>query len=245
MAALRALLFNIVYFLWTALIVILGLPVALFGYRAVYGLGRLWARGAFAALKAIVGLDHRFLDMPQPEGPVIYAIKHQSAWDTMAFSALPDRPAYVLKRELTWIPFFGWLLRAAGFIAVDRKAGAAALRRLLRDAERTVAGGRSLLIFPEGTRVQPGERRPYQPGIAALYERLQIPVVPVALNSGLFWGRRSFVKRPGRITVEFLPPIPPGLKRREFMALLEERIESASTRLAAPRSSDRLPGRPD
>lgn len=232
MAVLRALLFNLFYFLWTAVVVVAGLPVALFGYRAVYGLGRLWARVAFAALQRIVGLDHRFVGMPAGASPVIYAIKHQSAWDTMAFSALPDRPAYVLKRELTWIPFFGWLLRAAGFIAVDRKAGAAALRRLVRDAERTVAGGRSLLIFPEGTRVQPGERRPYQPGIAALYDRLQIPVVPVALNSGLYWGRRSFVKRPGRITVEFLAPIAPGLRRREFMALLEDRIETAAARLA-------------
>jgi len=151
----------------------------------------------------------------------------------------------VLKRELTWIPFFGWLLRAAGFIAVDRKAGAKALRQLVRDAERAVAGGRSLLIFPEGTRVQPGETRPYQPGIAALYDRLQIPVVPVALNSGLFWGRRSFVKRPGRITVEFLPAIAPGLKRREFMAELEARIESAATRLAASRGTDQLSPRSD
>jgi len=232
MAAIRAFLFNLFYFCWTALVVVAGLPTALFGYRAVYALGRCWARVTFAGLKLIVGLDHRWIGAPPATGPVIYAIKHQSTWDTMAFSALPDRPAYVLKRELTWIPFFGWLLAAAGFIAVDRKAGAAALRRLVRDAERTVATGRSILIFPEGTRTAPGQHRPYQPGIAALYDKLKLPVVPVALNSGLFWGRRSFVKRPGRITVEFLPAIEPGLPRRVFMAELERRIEGAARRLA-------------
>jgi 1-acyl-sn-glycerol-3-phosphate acyltransferase len=232
MAAFRAALFNLVYFCWTGCLAVLGLPAALFGYRAVYGVGRLWAGGTFAALKAIVGLDHRWIGAPPGRGPVIYAVKHQSAWDTMALSALPDCPAYVLKRELTWIPFFGWLLAAAGFIAVDREAGAAALRRLVRDAERAVAAGRSLLIFPEGTRTAPGEHRPYQPGIAALYDRLKLPVVPIALNSGLFWARRSFVKRPGRITVEILPAIQPGLKRREFMAELERRIEGAAQRLA-------------
>jgi 1-acyl-sn-glycerol-3-phosphate acyltransferase len=242
MAALRALLFNIVYFLWTALIVILGLPVALFGYRAVYGLGRLWARGAFAALKAIVGLDHRFLGMPRPEGPVIYAIKHQSAWDTMAFSALPDRPAYVLKRELLRIPLFGLYLRGAGMIPVDRAGGGAALKRMVAEAKAAPAAGRHLLFYPEGTRTAPGERRPYHPGVAALYGQLDLPVVPVALNSGLFWGRRAFLKRPGLITVEFLPPIPPGLPRKQFMAELETRIETATDRLAGPAAPpDRLP----
>jgi 1-acyl-sn-glycerol-3-phosphate acyltransferase len=241
MAAIRASLFNLFYAGWTALVAVIGLPAALFGYRAVYGLGRLWARVTFAALKAIIGLDHRWIGARPAGGPVIYAVKHQSAWDTMAFSMLPDRPAYVLKRELTWIPFFGWLLAAAGFIAVDRKAGAAALRRLIRDAERSVAKGRSLLIFPEGTRTAPGRHRPYQPGVAALYDRLKLPVVPVALNSGLFWGRRSFIKRPGRITVEFLPVIEPGLGRREFMALLERRIEGAATRLAG---AAEIPARP-
>jgi 1-acyl-sn-glycerol-3-phosphate acyltransferase len=232
MAALRATLFNLFYFVWTVSLAVLGLPAALFGHRAVYGIGRLWARGTFAALRVLVGLEHRWIGAPRPTGPVIYAVKHQSAWDTMALAALPDRPVYVLKRELVWIPFFGWLLAAAGFIAVDRKAGAAALRRLAHDAERAVAAGRSLLIFPEGTRTAPGKHRPYQPGIALLYDRLKLPVVPIALNSGLFWGRRSFVKRPGRITVEILPAIEPGLARRAFMAELERRIEQASARLA-------------
>jgi len=232
MASFRAALFNLFYFGWTLCLAVLGLPAALFGYRAVYGIGRLWGRGTFAALRALVGLEHRWTGSFPAARPVIYAAKHQSAWDTMALATLPDRPAYVLKRELVWIPFFGWLLKAAGFIAVDRKAGAAALRRMVRDAERAVADGRSLLIFPEGTRTAPGEHRPYQPGIAALYDRLKLPVVPIALNSGLFWGRRSFVKRPGRITVEILPAIEPGLDRRAFMAELERRIEEASTRLA-------------
>jgi 1-acyl-sn-glycerol-3-phosphate acyltransferase len=162
---------------------------------------------------------------------VIFAVKHQSSWETLALAAILDRPIYVLKRELVWIPLFGLYLLGSGALAVDRGAGAKALRQLMRKAEEAAKNGRPFLIFPEGTRVAPGEHRPYQPGIAALYDKLRRPVVPVALNSGLFWGRRSFVKRPGRITVEFLDPIPAGLDRRRFMKELEARIEGASQRL--------------
>jgi 1-acyl-sn-glycerol-3-phosphate acyltransferase len=137
-------------------------------------------------------------------------------------------PAFVLKRELLSIPLFGWYLRKVGMIAVDRAAGASALRNMARQASEAFAEGRSILIFPEGTRVPPGESRPYHPGVAALYTQLKVPVVPVALNSGLFWGRRSFVKRPGTVTVQFLPPIPPGLDRKAFMRELESRIEAAA-----------------
>ena len=119
----------------------------------------------------------------------------------------------MLKRELLLLPFYGWYAARAGSIAIDRKAGAGALRRMLAQARPAAAAGRPIVIFPEGTRVAPGERRPYQPGVAALYQALALPLVPAAVNSGLYWGRRSFVKRPGRIVLEFLDPIPPGWPR--------------------------------
>ena len=233
MAGLRSLLFNLGFNLWTAIIVVAGLPTLLFSYRAVYGLGRLWVVVTLGMLKALTGLDHRVVGIEnRQEGPAIYAVKHQSTWDTLAFALYLHYPAYVLKRELLYLPFFGFLLLGAGMIPVDRQGRASALKRMLAVAKRRRDEGRDLLIFPEGTRVAPGQHRPYQPGVAALYGHLDLPVVPVALNSGLFWARRSFVKKPGTITLEFLPAIAPGLPRKAFMAELEKRLEGASRRLA-------------
>ena len=232
MAALRSLVFNILFFAWTILVVVLGVPALLVGRPGVYMLGRLWARGTFSLLSVLVGLRHRILGRERlPREPVIAAVKHQSSWDTMACALIFKEPAYVLKRELTWIPLFGWYLLRGGMIAVDRGAGAAALRRLLRQASQAVRDGRSILIYPEGTRTAPGTRRRYHPGVVGLYQHLHLPVVPIALNSGLFWGRRSFSKRPGVITLEILEPIPPGLERNAFFTELERRLESASDRL--------------
>jgi 1-acyl-sn-glycerol-3-phosphate acyltransferase len=168
--------------------------------------------------------------------PAIYASKHQSAWDTMVFQILVLDAAFVLKRELLWLPLFGLYVWRGRHVAIDRAAGGQALRRMLKDGDRAQAEGRSIVIFPEGTRTAPGADAPYFPGVAALYKRLGIPVVPVALNSGLFWGRRSFIKRPGTITLEFLEPIPPGLDRATFEATLRERIEAGSKRLLAEAS---------
>jgi 1-acyl-sn-glycerol-3-phosphate acyltransferase len=151
----------------------------------------------------------------------------------MSYTLLFDDAAIVLKRELVFIPIVGWAMARAGNITVARGDGARALRGLVRQAQARVRAGRSILIFPEGTRVAVGAEIPYQVGVAALYRQLGVPVVPVALNSGLFWGRRKFVKRPGVVTVEVLPPIPPGLGREAFMATLRERTESATARLVA------------
>jgi 1-acyl-sn-glycerol-3-phosphate acyltransferase len=137
----------------------------------------------------------------------------------------------VIKQELLWVPFYGWYAARAGSIAIDRRGGAGALRRMLANARRAAAAGRPIVIFPQGTRTAPGQRLNYQPGVAALYQALELPLVPAAVNSGLFWGRRSFVKRKGRIVLEFLEPIPPGLPRRQLMAELEQRIEAATAAL--------------
>jgi 1-acyl-sn-glycerol-3-phosphate acyltransferase len=234
MTTVRSLLFNILFALWTALIFVLSLPTLVLPRGAAWWMGGLWVRGALLLLRAIVGLGHRVRGTEyRIAGPAIYAAKHQSAWDTLVFPLLLDQPAYVLKQELIRVPLFGSYLKQCGMIPVDRRGGGNALKQLLKAARAAVAEGRSILIYPEGTRTPPGERRPYHPGVAALYGDLGIPVVPVALNSGLFWGRRSFNKKPGIITIEFLPAIPPGLPRREFMQELQHRMEGASERLRA------------
>jgi len=234
MTTLRSLLFNLLFALWTAFIFIVSLPTLVMPLAAAWWMGGLWVRGALLLLRATVGLGHRVHGAEhRGAGPAIYAAKHQSAWDTLVFPLLLDKPAYVLKQELIRVPLFGAYLKQCGMIPVDRQGGGSALKQMLRAARAAVAQGRSILIYPEGTRTPPGERRPYQPGVAALYGDLGIPVVPVVLNSGLFWGRRAFNKRPGTITIEFLPPIAPGLPRREFMQELQSRMEDASERLAA------------
>ena len=160
-------------------------------------------------------------------------MKHQSAWDTIALLSICDMPAVVLKRELTWIPLYGWYIMAMRMIPIDRSAGAKALKDMVRRAKAAAAEGRSVLIFPQGTRVAVGDKVPYQPGVAALYGQLGLPCVPVALNSGLVWPRRAFRGRRARSRSNSCPPIPPGLRREPFMNTLEAQIEAASDALAA------------
>jgi 1-acyl-sn-glycerol-3-phosphate acyltransferase len=230
---LRGLLFNALFFLWTALFCLLVLPV--FPFLSAAGMrraARFWERVTFALLRFTVGLSHEVRGREHlPSGPVIIASKHQSAWETLAFHVLVPELAVGLKEELTRIPVFGWYLMRAGNIRIDRGAAARAIRSLVEGAKGAVASGLSVLIFPEGTRSAPGDPPDYKPGVVALYNALRLPVVPVALNSGLFWRRRSLVKHPGRIVVQFLEPIPPGLERKIFMQTLEQRIETATARL--------------
>jgi 1-acyl-sn-glycerol-3-phosphate acyltransferase len=229
----RAALFNLLFWLWTALLVLALLPLApLLPPRAIRRYAAFWMRGIQLLLRTVVGLGYRVRGRERlPESPVILASKHQSAWETLFFHMLRPDIVIGLKYELTRIPLFGWYLMRARNIRIDRGGAAKALRSLIEGAKAAVAEGWSILIFPEGTRRQPGAPPDYKPGIAALYRELGVPVVPVALNSGLFWGRRAFLKRPGTITVEILEPIPPGLDRASFMAELERRIESATARL--------------
>jgi 1-acyl-sn-glycerol-3-phosphate acyltransferase len=228
----RSFLFNVGWYAGTVVIAVLGAPVLVLPRRAVVAWSRLWIRFVLGWLGLTCGLTHRIKGFENlPPGPAIIASKHQSSWETMSYTLLFDDAAIVLKRELLFIPVVGWAMARAGNIGVERGEGAAALRSLLRQARAKVAEGRSILIFPEGTRVAVGAERPYQVGTAALYRQLGVPVVPVALNSGVFWGRRKFIKWPGVIDVEILPPIAPGLGREEFMTTLRERIETATKRL--------------
>jgi 1-acyl-sn-glycerol-3-phosphate acyltransferase len=228
----RAVAFNFASVAWTALLGTLGLPFLLAPRRVTMGFGRFWASSVLSLLRVIVGLGHEIRGLERiPRDGCIIAMKHQSAWDALILPVVLGDPAVVVKRELLLLPFYGWYAARAGSIAIDRKAGAGALRRMLGKARPVAAAGRPIVIFPEGTRVAPGERRHYQPGVAALYQALGLPLVPAAVNSGLFWGRRSFVKRPGRIVLEFLDPIPPGRTRPRLMAELERRIETATAAL--------------
>jgi 1-acyl-sn-glycerol-3-phosphate acyltransferase len=152
-----------------------------------------------------------------------------SMWDTLALYLALDQPAIVLKRELLYIPFYGWFLWKAAAVPIDRGAGAKALRKMSAAAKDVLREKRPVLIFPEGTRKKPGAAPDYKPGVAGLYSMLDVPCIPVALNSGVYW--TGFIKKPGTIVLEFLEPIPPGLKRGAFMAMLENRIETATNRL--------------
>jgi 1-acyl-sn-glycerol-3-phosphate acyltransferase len=234
MSSVRALLFNLAFYLWTAVIGLCALPLLLAPRRVVMRFGTMWSAVTLRLLGWIVGLTHEVRGRENlPDGACIIAMKHQSAWDTLAMPVIFGDVATVIKRELLFLPLYGWYASRAGSIAVDRSGGAAALKRMLASAKRTVEAGRPIAIFPEGTRTAVGERRPYHPGVAAFYSQLDLPLVPVAVNSGLFWGRRSFLKKPGRIVVEILKPIPPGLPRRAMMEELENRIEAATARLVA------------
>ena len=230
----RSLLFNLLFYVTTTLFVVLGSPL-LFAPRrwamaalAIHGRFELWL------LKLIVGTKLEVRGAEKlPQGPCLVASKHQSAWETFALIPLFRDPALLMKRELFWIPFHGWFSRKFEMIPVDRDKGPAALRRMLREARKRVADGREIIIFPEGTRRAPGAPPDYKTGVALLYESLGVPCVPVALNSGVFWPRRSLTRRPGTIVVEFLDPIPPGLAKAAFMSRLEDAIEGASARLLA------------
>ena len=231
---LRSLAYQLAFWCWTALMAFAGLPFLLGTRRGMLAFGVFWARGVFALLRRIVGLDYDVRGRAHlPAGPCIVAMKHQSAWDTLAATLLFPDCAVVIKRELGWLPFYGWYVVKAGSITVNRGAGARALRRMVTRARRVAAEGRPIVIFPQGTRTAVGAKKPYLPGVAALYQQLDLPVVPVAVNSGLFWGRRAFLRRPGMVLVEILPAIPAGLKRPAFLAGLERRIESATDRLVA------------
>ncbi|MEM7042343.1 MAG: lysophospholipid acyltransferase family protein [Pseudomonadota bacterium] len=237
-----SLLFNIAFWLWGVSMALAALPLLLMPREMMVRHAERWERGIQWLLRHLVGLNYRLLgDEHRHDSGVIYAIKHQSAWDTITTHLLIDDPAIALKQELTKIPIFGPCLRHAGMITIDRGHGTRALRSLIDGGRQAIARGSPIVIFPEGTRTPPGERNTYHPGVAALYRQLALPVVPVALNSGLFWGRRSFVKRPGTILVEFLEPIKPGLERKAFMAELEQRIETATDRLVAMAGDNAAP----
>lgn len=224
----RSALFMAWFLLLTAVMAIIFLPLLAAPRKATVWMARHWARATLWGLKAFAGLGQR-QSGEAPKTGVLVAAKHMSMWDTLALYLALEDPAIVLKRELLRIPFYGWYLNKAAAIPIDRSAGPDALRRMVHAAQKVLAEGRPILIFPEGTRKKPGAAPDYKPGVAGLYGQLGAPCVPAALDSGVYW--RGFWKYPGTISLEFLAPIPPGLKRREFMSRLEDSIETATKRL--------------
>ena len=241
MQAIRSNLFNLLFYAWTVFMVLCFAPALLLPYQVTVWGQRQWARGVNLLMRFSAGIEVEYRGLEyRPRGGAIVAAKHQSAWDTLIWHVLLDDPAVVMKKELLSIPIYGWMCRKTRMIAVDRKAGTKALRTMLEDSRAALELGRPIVIFPQGTRTAPGasvKDVPYQPGVSALYRGLDVPVVPVALNSGLFWPRRRFMRRSGTIVLEFLEPIPPGLPRKDFDTLLKQRIETATAALEAEGSA--------
>ena len=228
----RSLLFNVLFYVTTTLFVVIGSPL-LFAPRdwamaalKVHSNFELWLLRTIVGTKIEVRGEENI-----PQGPCLVASKHQSAWETFALIPLFSDPALLMKRELFWIPFHGWFSRKFEMIPVDRDKGPSALRRMLREAKKRIDDGREIIIFPEGTPRTDQAPIDYKACIKKIYDTLGVPCLPVALNSGLFWPRRSVIRRPGTIVVEILPPIPPGLPRDDFLRRLEAAIEGASSRL--------------
>lgn len=232
MNKIRSAIFNIVLVLWCIIAPLIFLPLTLLGPRGTLFAAKMWAWLAIFLARIICGIKYevrgkKFI----PDFPCIIASKHQSAWETMAFFFLLKRPVFILKKELLLIPFLNIFIYMLGSIRLDRSGGAMALKKMVKSAAKKIKEGKQVIIFPEGTRTRIGEKKEYRGGAYMVYADGNIKVVPVALNSGLYWPKNSFVKKPGKVIVEFLPHIEPGLSRKDFMKKLEEQIESSSAKL--------------
>ncbi|MDZ4382448.1 MAG: lysophospholipid acyltransferase family protein [Parvibaculum sp.] len=230
MLFLRSAAFNLTFYALSVVIVIAAVPCFLLPRGCTFAAMKFWSHMTLWLLRVLAGTTYEVRGR-LPQGGVLVASKHQSMWDTIVMTAILKNPAMVLKRELLWIPFYGWYAMKSRMIAIDRGSGSKAIRRLVSQGKAALADGRPIVIFPEGTRSAPGSKLDYKPGVAALYRQLGAGCVPAAVNSGLFWGRRGFTRRPGTIVIEFLEPIPAGLDRKTFMEQLETRIETAAARL--------------
>lgn len=237
MTTLRSLVFTLWLYLSMAIFAVGLSPALLMPHRVAMGVIKMWARFVLFGLRWICGvrvevrgLEHR------PTGAALVAAKHQGMLDVIAPFVFLDDPCFVMKKELMPLPFFGWFAWKTGMIAVDRQAHAKALKDMVRQTRARLAQGRQIVIFPEGTRTEPGRPGDYKPGVAAIYRDLEGPAWPVATNSGVCWPAHGFRRHPGRVVFEFLPAVPAGLKRAEFMNRLETAVETASVRLLQPPS---------
>jgi 1-acyl-sn-glycerol-3-phosphate acyltransferase len=230
----RSVIFNALFYLNLVVHFIVAIPTLVMPRWGILAVARFWARTNLWLLRATCNINVEFRGLEKiPPGPLLVASKHQSLWETFALLLILRDPAYIMKRELMWIPFFGWYTWKAGMIAVDRSRGSQALAEMNVNAERAARHDRQIIIFPEGTRRPPGAEPKYKFGVVHLYLEMGVPCLPVALNSGLFWPRRSIRRYPGTIRVEVLDPIPPGLGKNEFFERLRDEVEAATARLVA------------
>jgi 1-acyl-sn-glycerol-3-phosphate acyltransferase len=232
----RAFFFMVVLYVSLVAFMLAGLIVLILPRRAVMILARFWSHYFLLICRSVGGINVEFRGLENiPKGPLIVAVKHQSIWETFMLLGLFDDPCFILKRELTFIPFFGWFIYKMRNVPINRKDGSRALIKLTKAADREIHadGGRQILVFPEGTRRPPGAPPLYRFGVAKLYEGLNVPCVPIGLNSGIYWPRRSLKLKSGTIIVDIMPPIEPGLNRNDFFALVQDQIETSSNKLMA------------
>jgi 1-acyl-sn-glycerol-3-phosphate acyltransferase len=231
---LRSLVFNILFYLVFLFWAVVAIPTLVLPRAALLRVASWWAQTNIFLMRVICGIKVEFRGTEKiPKGPLLVASKHQSMWETISLLQFFDAPFFVVKRELKWIPVFGLFLIKANMIAINRSAGRRALLAMVRRAVAEVRHGRQLVIFPEGTRTAPGAPAHYKPGVGQIYLECGVTCLPVALNSGLFWPRRTFRRYPGTLVVEFLDPLPPGLPREEFVTRMRTVIEEATDRLVA------------
>jgi len=231
---LRSLLFNILFYPNFVFWAIVALPTLAMPRRALMRVANLWGQSNIVLMRVICNIKVEYRGAEKiPKGPLIVAAKHQSMWETISLLHFFDAPFFVLKRELLRIPLFGQYLLKANMVAIDRSSGRQALLKMVKRAGEEVRHGRQFVIFPEGTRRPAGAPPAYKAGVSLIYADCGVPCLPVALNSGLFWPRRTFLRYPGTLVVEFLDPLPPGLPRAEFLARVQDVIEEATGRLVA------------
>jgi len=231
---LRSLVYNVLFYALLVFWIIVALPTFLMPSRVFMSVARIWARQSIWLMRVVCGTKVEYRGVEKiPAGPLLVASKHQSMWETFALLQFFDQPVFIYKRELGFIPFFGWYLVKANMIGVDRDGGMRSLMEMARRAPAEVRRGRQLIIFPEGTR-RPVDAPPsYKTGVGQIYVNCGAPCLPVALNSGLFWPRRTFMRYPGTLVVEFLDLLPAALSRNEFTARVSTAIEDATARLVA------------
>ena len=236
----RSLMFNLQFYIGTSILVTLCLPCLLFPRPVVLFVNKIWCLIMIKGMKWWLNLDIKVIGNLPPKGKsVIYAIKHQSAWETVFCTDFFSMPSIVLKKALIFLPVIGLYFLRSGAIPITRDQGISALKKMGKNAKLAVKEKRSMMIFPQGTRVDPGvstTEKPYLPGVFFIYSQAKVPVIPVAHNAGLVWPKNSFIKYPERVlskvvTLEIMPEIPPGLSKKEFTKKLEEDIETKSNQL--------------
>jgi 1-acyl-sn-glycerol-3-phosphate acyltransferase len=240
MLVVRSLIFNVFFYVFTALCSVGAMLLAIVWPSRLMTIPRLWSRGWLYAYKLICGVRYEVYGTENvPGGACIIAMKHQSIWESCAVFAIFGRPIFVLKSELMWIPIFGWVMKRMGCISIRRGAGRLALASMISGAREALARGNQIVIFPEGTRSAPGAQPSYKSGVSHLYAALHVSCVPVALNSGVLWPRRRFLRPPGLVTVSILPAIPAGLPRQQMLDHMILVIETATRQLNGKGHSQR------
>src|ERR1700737_997246 len=229
---LRSLVYNVLFYALVVFWLVVAIPTYVMPPRAFMAVAKAWARSSIWLMRVVCKTKVEYRGVEKiPPGPLIVASKHQSMWETFALMPFFDAPLFIYKRELGFIPLFGWYLVKSKMIGVDRSGGMRSLMEMARRAPKEVRSGRQLIIFPEGTRTAVDAPPDYKTGVGQIYVNSGVPCIPVALNSGLFWPRRTFMRYPGTLVVEFLDPLPPGLSRKDFIARISTVIEDATNRL--------------